>query len=94
MYSRTDRRNGDEDIAKLLFRLLYTHTVGQLFQKINVYKEKAHPIIGQNSLALIRFVNIIKVLERISPTSIINYAGDLIIIIMRPKTSLTHYYAL
>jgi len=66
----------------------------RFFQKINVYKEKAHPITGQNSLVFIGFINIIKVLEEISQTSIINYAGDLIIIIMRPKASLTYCYIL
>ncbi len=51
--------------------------------------QKLCPISGQKNSRILEFTKMIKELTKKYLTSVINYTGDLIIIIMRPKASLT-----
>lgn len=52
--------------------------------------QKLRPISGKKNSRILELTKIIKELTKKYLTSVINYTGDLIIIIMRPKASLTY----
>jgi hypothetical protein len=62
------------------------------FQEFCTCKQKLRPISGQKNRRISELTNTIKELTKKHLTSVINYTGDPIIIIMRPKASLTYCY--
>jgi hypothetical protein len=75
-----------------LFKYCAHIQLTRFFHKNSIFNKNFRPITGRKNLIFIDLYNKIKALYDTLLTSLINYAGDPIIIIMRPQASLTYCY--